>query len=429
MPAAGLEFASRDYVKRAAGLVEAGRHELARTYLEPALIDFRLGPGERSRAYYLRGYSFFDQGMYVSALKDYNRALEFYPGNPVVLSAVAHLYLEGLGVEQNSELAVAFFEQAAEADHPSASLRLGTAYLRGIGVEQDLEAARRWLGQAADAGLAQAMIYLAQSYRAPFADPPDPPQARSWYRKAQEAGAPDAMAFLGFMAEAGEGIEPDPDVARGLFQQAAEAGSPVALAKMGHLYLTGDGVAEDAGRARDYFRQAAEQGHPTGFMGLAYLYETGIGVDRDPAEAAAWYERAAVAGVLDAQLRMAYLSIAEGSLPGEQRAGAWLARAAAQAQHSPRALNDYAWLLATSSFDEVRNGPQAVTLALQAVSRERSASYLDTLAAAYAETGKFDRAVATQREALTLAGNEDPEVTAELQSHLQAFEAGEPWRE
>lgn len=425
-PAAALPFDSREYVQRAAELIEAGRHPLARTYLEPALIDFRLSRGERSRAYYLRGYSYYAQGMYVSASKDYNRALEFFPGNPVVLSAVGHLHMEGLGVERNETLGLAFIEQAAKQEHAPASLRLGAAYLNGRGVAQDVEAARLWLTRAAEAGLPGAMLYLGQSFRAPLADPPQPERAREWYRKAHEAGSADAMAYLGFMTEAGEGREPDPEAARRYFAEAAEAGSAVGQAKLGHLYLTGDGVEADPERARTLFLQAAEQGHPTAYMGLAYLYETGSGVEASRERALEYYRQAAEAGVVDAQIRLAYTALAQGNLSGTRQAAQWLARAAAQ--NHPRALNDYAWLLATSEFDEVRNGQQAVTLALQAVSRERSPSYLDTLAAAYAETGKFDRAVETQRQALELAAGEAA-LEAELHTHLEAFEAHRPWRE
>ncbi|MEQ8861759.1 MAG: tetratricopeptide repeat protein [Pseudomonadales bacterium] len=426
-PAFAAAIDSRAYVERAGELIQAGRHALARSYLEPALIDFRLNAGERSKAYYLRGYSFYDQGMYVSALKDYNRALEFFPGNPVVLTAVAQLHLEGLGVDQNPLLGAAFLEQAAGAGHAPAAMRLGAAYLSGRGVDRDVPTARRWLTQAAQAGLAPAMVFLAQSYRAPFAEPPQPDEARAWYQKAHEAGARDALAYLGFMTETGEGGAADPEAARALFTEAAAAGSAVAQAKLGHLYLTGEGVGTDPERAHALFLEAAEQGHPTALMGLAYLYDSGTGVKADRGEALRWYEKAALAGVLDAQLRLAYQALAEDNLDGARRAEGWLARAAAQ--NSPRAINDYAWLLATSPFDEVRNGPQAVTLAMQAVGRERSPSYLDTLAAAYAETGKFDRAVATQREALKMADPENAELVGELRAHLDAFEAGKPWRE
>lgn len=426
-PAGALKIDSRAYLAQAAELVEAGRHDLARTYLEPALIDFRLTAGQRSQAYYLRGYSFYAQGMYVSANKDYSRALEFHPANPAALSAVAHLHAQGLGVERNPRLAAAFFEQAAQTGHPPALLNMGIAYLRGRGVEQNLNSARGLLADAADAGLGPAMIHLAQSYRAPLADPPQPAQARDWYRKAADAGVTDAYAYLGFMAEAGEGGEADAEAAREYFQQAAAGGSAVAQAKLGHMHLTGQGAPADAERARALFEQAAEQGHPTAYMGLAYLYETGTAVQADGGRALNWYEKAADAGVLDAQIRMAYSALRAGDLEAQQQAGKWLARAAAQ--NSPRALNDYAWLLATSPFEQVRNGQQAVTLALQAVSRNRSPGYLDTLAAAYAETGKFDRAVATQREALTLVPEDQAALAAELETHLEAFEAGDPWRE
>ena len=424
---AALALDSRAYIERAVELIEAGEHELARAYLEPALIDFRLNAGERSRAYYLRGYSYFDQKLYVSASKDYNRALEFYPGNPAVLLALAQMHLEGLAVEHDPELGVAFLEQAAQADHPPASLRLGVAYLRGMGVEQDVEAAREWLTDAAEAGLSPAMLYLGQSYREPFADPPDPELAAEWFRKAEEAGEPDALAHLGFMAEEGEGGEADPDAARDYFRRAADAGSALGQAKVAHMYLTGDGVDADPALALELFRDAADQGHPTGYMGLAYLYDSGTAVEQDDAQALTWYERAAEAGVPEAQLRLAYLGMARGDLPGQQQAGKWLAEAAAQ--NNVQALNDYAWLLSTSPFAGIRNGQQAVTLALQAVNHNRNPAYLDTLAAAYAETGKFDRAVEIQQEALAMVEEGDAALTAELTSHLVAFQAGKPWRE
>lgn len=424
---AALALDSRANIERAVELIETGQHALARAYLEPALIDPRIGPGERSRAYYLRGYSFFAQQLFVSAVKDYNYALEFHPGNPVVQTALAQMHLEGLGVPASPRLAVMLLQEAAEAGHDPARVRLGIAYLRGTGVPKDIDAARHWLGESAEDGSAPAMTYLAQSYRDPFTDQPDPTEARRWLTRAAAGGEADALAYLGFMTEAGEGGEADAAAALDYFRRAAEAGSAVAQAKLGHAYLTGEGVEEDASRALALFRQAADQGHPTGFMGLAYLYETGTEVEESRERALAWYERAALAGQVDAQLRLAYDGLRQNDLAGQQQASRWLARAAAQ--NHPQALNDYAWLLATSPFDRVRNGQQALTLALQAVDRRRVPAYLDTLAAAYAETGKFQQAVETQREALALVPEGNADLAAELETHLAAFEAGKPWRE
>jgi tetratricopeptide (TPR) repeat protein len=68
------------------------------------------------------------------------------------------------------------------------------------------------------------------------------------------------------------------------------------------------------------------------------------------------------------------------------------------------AQNEIAWLLATYPDPEVRDGRSAVTYAEKAVAAtsRANASYLDTLAAAYAEAGDFVKAVTVQTEAIAL---------------------------
>lgn len=66
----------------------------------------------------------------------------------------------------------------------------------------------------------------------------------------------------------------------------------------------------------------------------------------------------------------------------------------------PKVQNNLAWLLATRP--DVGDPVRAVTLARQAcqLTDNRVASYLDTLAAAYAAAGRFDAAVATAQVAM-----------------------------
>jgi uncharacterized protein len=306
-------------------------------------------------------------------------------------------------------------------------------YLQGIGVEKDLDEARKWFGEAAEEGSAKAMLQMAQSWRKPWADNPDAEQALHWLERAHAAGAQDALAFAGFMTEAGEFGEPDLTAARARFAAAAEAGSALGQAKLAHMLLNGDGGNTDPARALELFRAAAAQDHPTGFMGLGYLYESGTAVAADPDEARRWYTRAAEAGVIDAQQRLAYAALQQGGLDGHREAADWFARAALQGD--PQAMNDYAWLLATSEYPELRDGVRALKLAQRAVEQVRSPSYLDTLAAAYAEVGRFEPAVAIQRDAVAAAAALDPApansaaLLKELNAHLEAFEAGRPWRE
>nr|NIV77135.1 hypothetical protein [Gammaproteobacteria bacterium] len=95
----------------------------------------------------------------------------------------------------------------------------------------------------------------------------------------------------------------------------------------------------------------------------------------------------------------------------------------------PQAHNDYAWLLATHEEAELRDGKLAIEFAERAVARERTATYLDTLAAAYAEAGRFDDAVSTQEQAIAMLNEAEQELRGELAEHLDAYRAGRPWRE
>jgi tetratricopeptide (TPR) repeat protein len=71
----------------------------------------------------------------------------------------------------------------------------------------------------------------------------------------------------------------------------------------------------------------------------------------------------------------------------------------------PAALNDLAWILATDPDAALRDGSQAVDLGERAcqVTGYRNPQFIGTLAAAYAEAGRFEEAVATANQAKELA--------------------------
>ncbi len=411
------------YIEKAVALIENEDYDLARAYLDPSVISHRLAPGERSRAYYLRGYSFYAQGHFVSAAADYAHALEFNAGNPAALFAMGGLYRHGLGLERDLHLAFRFFHKAAELDHPGAQLYVGNAYLVGEGAAANLNEARHWLGRAAEAEFPPAMTRLASSFRKPFTDPPDPAQARFWYEQAVQAGSTDALLSLGYMFLNDELGDATAGTALDYFSQAAERGSGPAMAMLGHAYMTGNGVQPDFALARDWYRKAAELDAPGSHAGLGHLHETGLGVPVSAAMAESWYEKGSEAGHTDALVRLMYLLTGSGR---EEEAARW-AQTAAEAGDA-RALNGYAWLLATSPVPEIRDGERALRHAQQAVSLDRKAAYLDTLAAAYAEISRFEDAVAVQRLALDAADG-DPALIKELTAHLAAYEQARPWRE
>ncbi len=95
-------------------------------------------------------------------------------------------------------------------------------------------------------------------------------------------------------------------------------------------------------------------------------------------------------------------------------------------------LNATAWMLATNPNASVRNGTQAVELARRAVQLTESKEpvILGTLAAAYAEAGRFPEAVETARQAQSIASQQKLHALADLwQSRIRLFEAKSPFRE
>ncbi len=102
----------------------------------------------------------------------------------------------------------------------------------------------------------------------------------------------------------------------------------------------------------------------------------------------------------------------------------------------PQALNDLAWQLATHPDPNLRDGPRAVRLAQRACRAHggKSPVFLDTLAAAYAEAGRFDEAVSAQGQAteiLRRTGPEGPERTEQVrdyESRLKLYRLGRPYR-
>jgi len=96
-----------------------------------------------------------------------------------------------------------------------------------------------------------------------------------------------------------------------------------------------------------------------------------------------------------------------------------------------RLVNRLAWLLATTSDDELRDGEQAVGLAQQAIqlTGRPYPETLDTLAAAYAAVGRLEEAINTARQAIEIArGSGRDERAAEIETRLRLYELGQPYR-
>ncbi|MGO9113118.1 MAG: tetratricopeptide repeat protein [Thermoguttaceae bacterium] len=98
----------------------------------------------------------------------------------------------------------------------------------------------------------------------------------------------------------------------------------------------------------------------------------------------------------------------------------------------PRLSMVAAWILATNFDPTVRNGPEAVVLAEQAraLAGDSDPRVFDTLAAAYAEAGRFHEAVVAAERAAALAkARDDTGLAATVQAQLELYRAGKAYHE
>lgn len=96
------------------------------------------------------------------------------------------------------------------------------------------------------------------------------------------------------------------------------------------------------------------------------------------------------------------------------------------------ALNNMSWILATWPDALIRNGAKAVELAERADSLTRSESPIisATLAAAYAEAGRFSEALRTAQRALQLATAEGNQARADsIRGQIELYQSGAAFRD
>ena len=100
--------------------------------------------------------------------------------------------------------------------------------------------------------------------------------------------------------------------------------------------------------------------------------------------------------------------------------------------HYPGTINNLARLLATAPQADLRNGSRALSLAIRAceATEYKNPRFLDTLAAAYAETGQFEKAIQTAQEAIEKAlAKKQESLAEEIKKRLKMYQARQPYRE
>lgn len=231
-------------------------------------------------------------------------------------------------------------------------------------VDHNFDEAFTWYRKASMQGFAASQVNLANLYRDGTGDERDYAEALAWYHKAARQGYSMAYVPIGLMYKNGHGVQRNLSEAVRWFAKGAEAGTPLAHFELGGAYEKGRGVAHSSAKAVEHYTEAANLGHVDAQNSLAYMYHRGVGVKQDFAEAVKWYQLASDQGHAIATHRLA-------------------------------------WILATCPRQRFCDGERALALAKILLEKDKSASVLDTLAAAYARTGRFDQAISTMHDVLS----------------------------
>ena len=110
--------------------------------------------------------------------------------------------------------------------------------------------------------------------------------------------------------------------------------------------------------------------------------------------------------------------------------GQWQDALAIQPENGNAASN-LAWVFATCPEDSVRDGRHAVELAEKAlrISGGKIPMIYKVLAAAYAESGRFDDAIETAQRGAELASQSNPALAGELENNIALYQSGRPLRD
>ncbi|NKB87635.1 MAG: hypothetical protein GKS06_05390 [Acidobacteria bacterium] len=130
--------------------------------------------------------------------------------------------------EQARAIASELIDQVAElavADNHEAAFLMGTAYAEGLGVEADQAMAIAWYHRAADLDNVLAQHNLGNAYRAGDGVVRDDGIAVYWYRRAGGQGDALPAFWLGQMYERGEGVTADREEALRWYRDSAGRGN------------------------------------------------------------------------------------------------------------------------------------------------------------------------------------------------------------
>ncbi|RYL24941.1 tetratricopeptide repeat protein [Acinetobacter piscicola] len=214
------------------------------------------------------------------------------------------LGLEGI---TDHQLALKYYQQAAENGHTQAQTELATIYAEGEIVKRDLNQSFKWLSKAAEQNDALAQFLLGKLYLNDHFEQKNPQKAIVWITKSAHNDNRVASYDLGVIYHEGKIIQKDLDRAIYWYKYSANLGYSPAQLHLVNLYQLGYGTPtpENKALAQDMYQEKIDSKSVQAFMFMAESYHYGRNdFPLDLQLARQWYQNAANLGLTEAKERL-----------------------------------------------------------------------------------------------------------------------------
>lgn len=397
---------------------------------------------------------------------DEAKAVQWYKkgaeqGDPESINNYARFLRDGEGgVAKDEKAARELFEKAVAGGSNYAKCNLGEMLDEGLGGDPDRQRGWKLMVESADGGnkICQQEVGFDFRYARYYEQKVDWDRARYYLELAAAQG--DEFS-RGLVAEL-DIIQNQEDTskasaARAVLQKVAdEPGVPAHIQYvMGNECMRGRGGPVDYACARQRFLKAADAGMPIAQEMMGFLELSGIGGPQDLEQAESWFTKSLAGGdtwlrywvghllLHRAKVTEAFEQLQQASSSKDLGGAYLMVRYCGEAASCPidhasiEALkqsltsatttqkNNLAWELATDPLSDSKDGHYAVNLMMSMNSHDRDLwYYLDTLAAADARSGDFDRAIVAERRVLDiLPKTAKPSFRRELSARLAGYQS------
>lgn len=204
-------------------------------------------------------FGFHVQRSVENAVYWYRKAAE--KNNPVAYHNLGFLCLQD---QQTHDTAFRFFRKAADLGYADAAYMLGILFLQGIGVEKNVELALENLTNSFELGKDYAARPIGDLYFQGVFDhgTQNPKMAIRWYERGAEKQVLSCLEVLGDCYYHGFGVANDLYRAYDYYRMAELQGSADAPLTLGFMHIRGEGVGKNLRQALKWMQIAQQRGNP-----------------------------------------------------------------------------------------------------------------------------------------------------------------------